>query len=75
MIEAAIEYVQYAGKDEGNNLEITGFKKRHDVGLLEMLKADALTYYFLYSKLVMLAKSVDINKSGFDMNKQYSIIT
>ena len=71
LVNAAIEFLQYTGKDEGNNLEHTVFNKLCDVELLAMLKADALMFYFVYSELLMLAKSEDLKKSAFDMNKHY----
>ncbi len=71
LVNAAIEYLQYTGKDEGNKLECTVFKKLNDIELLATLKADSLMYYFVYSELVMLAKSEDLKKSAFDMNKHY----
>jgi hypothetical protein len=71
LVKAAIEYLQYTGKDEGNNLECAVFKKLLDTELLARLKADAIMHYFVYSELVMLAKSEELKKSVFDMNKHY----
>lgn len=47
------------------------FKKLLDTELLARLKADAIMHYFVYSELVMLAKSEELKKSAFDMNKHY----
>ena len=69
-MKAAIEYLQYTGKDEGNNLECTVFKKLLDTELLAKLKADVIMHYFVYSDLVMLAKSKELKKSAFDMNEE-----
>ena len=71
LVDAAVHYLEYTGKDEGNRLESTVFKKLHSTELLAKLKADALMFYFIYSELVMLAKSEDLKKSAFDMNKHY----
>ena len=71
LTNAAMEYLLYTGKDKGNNLERTVYKKLHDVELLGKLKADALMNYFIYTELVMLAKSENLKKSAFDMNKHY----
>ena len=71
LVKAAMEYLQYTGKYEGNNLECTVFKKLLDTELLARLKADAIMHYFVYSELAMLAKSEELKKSAFDMNTHY----
>ena len=43
-VNAAIAFLQYTEKDEGNNLEHTVFNKLCDVELLAMLKADVLMF-------------------------------
>lgn len=71
--EAAVDFLQYCGKsaDSGNKLEQTVFKKLQDPDELSQLKGDAVMFHHVYSNLVMLAKSTDLNKSAFDMNKHY----
>ncbi len=71
LAEAAIEFLKYTGKDEGNNLEKTLYRKLHDAEELARLKADAIMFYFVYAELVMLAKSEKLKKSALDMNKHY----
>ena len=55
--KAAIDFLKYTGKDEGNGLERTLYQKLQDAKELARLKADAIMFYFVYSELVMLAKS------------------
>ena len=69
--EAAIDFLQYAGKSVGNKLEQDVFRKLQDSDELSQLKADALMFHHVYSNLVMLAKSNELNKSAFDMNQHY----
>lgn len=71
LIKAAIEFLKYTGKDDGNNLERTLYNKLHNDEELLRLKADALMFYFVYAELVMLAKSEELHKSALDMNKHY----
>ena len=71
LAKASIEFLEYTGKDNGNNLERTVYKKLKDPEELSRLKADALMFYFVYADLVMLAKSNDLSKSALDMNKHY----
>ena len=71
LIKAAIEYLQYTGRDNGNNLEQTLYRKLQDPEQLARLKADAIMFYFVYAELVMLAKSDDLKKSALDMNEHY----
>ena len=66
--EAALDFLQYTGKNNGNKLEREVFKKLEDPNKLEHLKVDA---YHVYSNLVMLAKSRDLKKCIFDMRKHY----
>ena len=69
--EAAVEFLQYVGKTTGNKLEQDVFRKLQDPDELSQLKADALMFHHVYSNLVMLAKSNELNKSAFDMNQHY----
>ena len=69
--EAALDFLRYTGKNEGNKLERDVFKKLQDPKEISQLKADALMFHFVYSNLVMLAKSNELNKSTFDMNQHY----
>lgn len=71
LVKAAIEYLQYTGRNNGNNLEQTLYRKLHDPEQLARLKADAIMFYFVYAELVMLAKSDYLKKSALDMNKHY----
>ena len=71
LAEAAINYLEYTGKSDGNNLERTVYQKLNNVEEMARLKADALMFYFIYSDLVMLAKSAKLNKSAFDMSYHY----
>ena len=52
-------------KNEGNKLERDVLKKLQDPKEISQLKANALMFHFVYSNLVMLAKST------FDMNQHY----
>ena len=69
--EAALDFLQYTGKNDGNKLEREVFKKLEDPDELAHLKVDALMFHHVYSNLVMLAKSSDLNKCTFDMRKHY----
>ena len=69
--KAAKEFLNYTGKDKGNKLEQTLYRKLQDPTELARLKADALMFYFVYSELVMLAKSEKLGKSALDMNQHY----
>ena len=71
LAKASVEFLEYTGKDNGNNLERTVYKKLKDPEELARLKADALMFYFVYADLVMLAKSNDLSKSALDMNQHY----
>lgn len=69
--EAAVDFLQYSGKSVGNKLEQVVFKKLQDPDELSQLKADALMFHPIYSNLVMLTKSNNLEKSAFDMNEHY----
>jgi len=71
LAKAALEFLEYTGKEKGNNLEQTVYSKLQDAGELSRLKADAIMFYFVYADIVMLAKSVKLNKSAFDMKCHY----
>ena len=71
LAKASVEFLEYTGKDSGNNLERTVYKKLQDPEELSRLKVDALMFYFVYADLVMLAKSNDLGKSALDMNQHY----
>ena len=62
--EAALDFLLFTGKSEGNKLERDVYRKLQDSKELSQLKADAL-FHFVYSNLVMLAKSRELNKSAF----------
>ena len=69
--KAAVEFLKYSGKDDGNNLERTLYRKLQDAEELARLKADAIMFYFVYAELVMLAKSEELEKFALDMNQHY----
>ena len=71
LAKASVEFLEYTGKNSGNNLERTVYQKLQDPEELSRLKADALMFYFVYADLVMLAKSNDLDKSALDMNQHY----
>jgi len=69
---AAKQFLQYTGKHKsGNKLERDIYRKMDDNSLIAALKADALMFCHVYADLVTLAKSKDLDKSVFDMNKHY----
>ena len=61
-----MEFLEYTGKDCGNNFEWTVYKKLQDSKELSRLNADAL-FYFVYVDLVMLVKSNDLGKSALTL--------
>ena len=69
--EAAISFLNYTRKDKGNKLEQSVYEKLQDIDTLAQLKADAIMFHHIYSNLVMLAKSCDLDKNVFDMNQHY----
>lgn len=62
-----MDFLQYSGKCAGNKLEQTV----QDPDELSQLKCDAIMFHHVYSNLVMLAKSTDLNKCAYDMNEHY----
>ena len=71
LAEAAKEFLDYTGKANGNKLEQVLYEKLNNTVELSRLKADGLMFYFVYSELVMLAKSSKLGKSALDMNTHY----
>ena len=69
--EAAIKFLEYTGKDNGNKLELDLYTKLKSCNEMAMLRADALMYFHVYADLVMLSKSNELRKSVLDMNKHY----
>lgn len=69
--DAAIQFLRFTGKDNGNKLERDVYRKLLDPSELANLKADALMFYHVYADLVMLAKSNELGKSTFDMSQHY----
>jgi hypothetical protein len=69
--KAAVEFLEYTGKEGGNNLEQTLYRKLQDFEELARLKVDAIMFYFIYAELVMLVKSEGLQKSALDMNQHY----
>ncbi len=69
---AAIEFLTFTGKcSNGNKLETDVYSKLQNTELLTCLQADALMYHHVYADLVFLAKSKELNKSSYDMQKHY----
>ena len=66
--EAAIEFLEYTGRNEGTKLEKEVFQKLIDEN---HIKADALMFYHVYADLVILSKSNELNKSVLDINEHY----
>ena len=69
--EAAINFLKYIRKHEGNKLEQSVFEKLQDSDEIAHLKADAIMFRHVYCNLVMLAKSNDLDKNVLDMNQHY----
>lgn len=69
--EAAISFLEYTGKNNGNKLEQSVYERLQDLEELAHLKADAVMFHHIYCNLVMLAKSNDLNKNVLDMNNHY----
>ena len=68
---AGIEYLKFTGKCTGNKLERAVYVKLNDPAQMTLLRADALMYYHVYADLVMLSKSIHLEKSTMDMNVHY----
>ena len=71
LAEAAIQFLRYTGKENGNKLETELYAKLTDVDEMAKLRADALMYFHVYADLVMLSKSKELAKSVLDMNTHY----
>ena len=69
--KAAISFLEYTGKEKGNKLEQSVFKRLNDPAELAHLKADAILFHHVYCNLVLLGKSCDLNKNVFEMNQHY----
>jgi len=69
--KAALQFLKYTGKDDGNKLEKEVYRKLQESSELAQLKADALMFFHVYADLEMLAKSKRLNKSAMDMNTHY----
>ena len=69
--EAAIEFLKYTGRENGNRLEKDVAIKLQDCNELAALKADAFMFFRVYADLVTLTKSKELEKSTFDMNTHY----
>ena len=69
--DAAIQFLNFTGRNNGNKLETEIYKKLQDSNELAHLKADALMFFHIYADLVMLAKSNSLKKSVIDMNTHY----
>ena len=69
--EAAIEFLEYSGKHNGNKLERDVYQKLQDEAIICQLKADSVMFYHVYADLVMLSKSSSLNKDAYSMNQHY----
>ena len=71
--KAALEFLEFTGKNQGTKLEKEVYCKLQDQNVLLQLKADALMFYHVYADLVMLAKSIatSLSKNVFSMNQHY----
>lgn len=68
---AALEFLEFTSKNQGDKLEKEVYRKLQDATILVQLKADALMFYHVYADLVMLAKSKSLDKNVFTMNQHY----
>ena len=71
MKEAAIQFLEYTRRHQGNKLEKDVYCKLLDPSVMMQLKVDALMFYHVYADLVMLSKSNALDKSAFNMNQHY----
>ena len=71
LAEAAVQFLQYTGKENGNKLEVELYVKLNDVNEMAKMRADTLMYYHVYADLVMLSKAKELDKSVLDMNNHY----
>ena len=71
LAQAAIEYLVYTDKNQGNKLERSVFCKLQDSTIMACTKADALMHHHIFADLVTLAKSKDLKKSALDMQIHY----
>lgn len=69
--EAAIHFLKYTGKQNGNRLEKEVYRKLLDLDEMVLVRADALMFFHIYADLVMLAKSNKLEKTALDMNQHY----
>ena len=69
--DAAIEFLNYTGREKGTKLEKDVHQKLLDEEQIAFLKVDALMFYHVYADLVILSKSTELNKSVLDMNQHY----
>ena len=69
--EAAIDFLRFSGRYNGNRLERDVYRKLQDPDEVSQLKADGLMFQHVYADIVMLAKSNELNKSTLDMNQHY----
>lgn len=69
--EAAIEFLEYSGKHNGNKFEREVYQKLQDEAIICQLKADSIMFYHVYADLVTLSKSSSLNKDAYSMNQHY----
>ena len=71
LMTAAIEFMEYTGKRNGNKLEKEVYLKLKDEQEVLQIILDSLMYFHVYADLVMISTSKELNKSSLDMNTHY----
>ena len=71
LMMAAIEFLEYTGKKNGNKLEKEVYLKLKDEQEILQIILDSLMYIHVYADLVMISKSKELKKSSLDMNTHY----
>ncbi len=69
--DAAINFLEFTGKSNGNRLEKDVYDKLKRDEMLTHLKVDGLMFYHVYADLMVLAKSNALKKSALDMTYHY----
>ena len=67
LVKAAVGFIEYTGRDNGNHLDQTLYRKLQDPKELLGLEADAIMFYFVYPDFVMLVMSNEHNKLAYEM--------
>ncbi len=69
--DAAINFLEFTGKSNGNRLEKDVYDKLKRDEMLTHLKVDGLMFYHVYADLMVLAKSNALKKCALDMTYHY----